>query len=108
RLIKHAGWRGPESDCGDDAEQDENRQNDELRKSEWRLGLRRGHGMQRRDFFERLHHRDKKSKVETNHRANDVDTAPRHREIFRVTREDRNCEKRQRYDAETNGRRKTM
>ena len=64
--------------------------------------------MQRRDFFERLHHRDKKIKVETNHGANDVDPAPRPREMFRVTREDRNCEKRQRYDAETNGRRKTM
>src|SRR5437660_6435078 len=64
--------------------------------------------MQRRDFFKRLHHCDKKIKVETNHGADDVDPAPRSREMFRVTREDGKREERQRYDAETDGRRKTM
>ncbi len=78
-----------------DCEQDGNQEDDELRKFEWRLGLRRGHGMQHRDFFKRLHHCDKKIKVETNHGADDVDPAPRSGEMFRVTREDGNCEERQ-------------
>jgi hypothetical protein len=64
--------------------------------------------MQRRDFFKRLHHCDKKIKVETNHGADDVDPAPRPCEMFRVAREDGNCEERQRDDAETDGRRETM
>src|SRR5438552_18872671 len=59
-------------------------------------------------FFERLYHYDKKIKVETNHGAYDVDPAPRPGEMFRVTREDRNCEERQRYDPETDGRCETM
>ena len=64
--------------------------------------------MQRWDFFKRLHHCDKKIKVETNHCADHEDPAPRTGEMFRVTREDGKCEKRQRYDAETDGRRETM
>jgi hypothetical protein len=63
--------------------------------------------MQRRNFFKRLHHCDKKIEVETNHRADDVDPAPRPCEMLRVTRENRKCEERQRYDAETDGRRET-
>src|ERR1700730_12362573 len=64
--------------------------------------------MQRGYFFKRLHHSHKKIKVETNHGADDVDPAPRPGETFRVTREDRKCEERQRYDTETDGRRETM
>jgi len=64
--------------------------------------------MQRRDFFKRLHHCDKKIEVEANHAANDVDPAARPCKMLRVTRQDRKCEERQRYDAETNGRRETM
>ena len=59
-------------------------------------------------FFERLYHYDKKIKVETNHGAYDVDPAPRPGEMFWVTHEDRKCEERQRYEAETDGRRETM
>src|SRR5437667_9772167 len=64
--------------------------------------------MKRRDYFKRLHHCDKKIEVEANHAANDVDPAPRPCEMLRVTRENRKCEERQRYDAETDGRRETM
>src|SRR6266480_1716629 len=64
--------------------------------------------MQRRYFFERLHHCDKKIEVKTNHAADDVDPAPRPCEMLRVTCQDRKCEERQRYDAETDGRRETM
>ena len=64
--------------------------------------------MQRRNFFKCLHHCDKKIEVETNHGADDVDPAPQPCEMLRVTRENRKCEERQRYDAETDGRRKTM
>src|SRR6266481_1476343 len=64
--------------------------------------------MQPRYFFKRLHHCDKKIKVETNHCADHEDPAPRTGEMFRVTREDRNCEERQRDDAETDGWRETM
>jgi len=60
------------SDRGNDCEQSGNQENDELRQFEWGFGLRRGHGMQRRDFFKRLHHCDKKIEVETNHGADDV------------------------------------
>jgi len=96
------------SNYGDDSQQDGNDEDDELRKFEWRLGLRRGQRMQRRDFFKRLHDQHKQIEVETNHGADDVDPAPRPREMFRVTRKDRKCEERQRYDAETDGRRETM
>jgi len=89
-----------EPDRGYDCEQYGNQEDDELRKFEWRLGLRRGQRMQRRYFFKRLHHCHKKIKVETNHGADDVDPAPRPGKTFRVTREDRKCEKRQRYDSE--------
>ena len=64
--------------------------------------------MQRRDFFKRLYHCDKKIEVKTNHAADDVDPAPRPCEMLRVTRQDRKCEERQRYDAETDCRRETM
>src|SRR5437016_675508 len=64
--------------------------------------------MERRYFFKRLHHYDKKIKVETNHGADDVDPAPRSGEMFRITRENGKREKRQRYDAQTNGRGETM
>jgi len=96
------------SDRGNDCEQGGNQEHDELREFELRLGLRRGYGVQRRDFFKCLHHRHKKIKVETNHGAEDVDPAPRPCEMFWVTREDRKCEDRQRYDAEADGRRETM
>jgi hypothetical protein len=43
------------SACCDNSEQNEKRRNGDLRKFEWWLGLRWGHGMQGRDFFERLH-----------------------------------------------------
>jgi hypothetical protein len=97
-----------ESDRSNDCEQSGNQEDDELRKFEWRFGLRRGQRMQRRDFFKRLHHCHEKIKVETNHGADHEDPAPRTGEMFRVTREDGKCEERQRYDAETDGRRKTM
>src|SRR6266496_1450989 len=97
-----------EPDRSNDCEQSGNQEDDELRKFEWRLGLRRGQRMQRRDFFKRLHDQHKQIEVEANHGADDVDPAPRPSEIFRVTRKDRKCEERQRYDAETDGRRKTM
>ena len=48
-------WLGVKSDRCDNSEQNEKRQNGDLRKFEWWLGLRWGHGMQRPDFFERLH-----------------------------------------------------
>lgn len=97
-----------ESDRGNDCEQSGNQEDDELRKFKWRLGLRRGQRMQRRYFFKRLHHCDKKIKVETNHGADHEDPAPRTGEMFRVAREDGKCNERQRYDAETNGRCETM
>jgi len=96
------------SDHGNDGEHSGTQEDDELRKFEWRLGLRRGQRMQRWDFFKRLHHCDKKIEVETNHSADDVDPAPRPCEMLRVTRKNRKCEERQRYDAETDGRRETM
>ena len=97
-----------EPDRSNDCEQSGNQEDDELRKFEWRLALHRGQRMQRRDFFKRLHDQHKQIEVETNHGADDVDPAPRTGEMFRVTRKDRKCEERQRYDAETDGRRKTM
>ena len=97
-----------ESDRGNDCEQSGNQEDNELRKVEWRLGLRRGQRMQRGDFFKRLYHCDKKIEVETNHGADDVDPAPRPCEMLCVTRKNRKCEERQRYDAETDGRRETM
>jgi hypothetical protein len=97
-----------ESDRSNDSEQNGNQENDELRKFEWTLALRRGQRMQRRHFFKRLHDQHKQIEVETNHGADDVDPAPRPREMFWVTRKDRKCEERHRYDAETDGRRKTM
>src|SRR6266446_2196618 len=99
---------GMKSDRGNDCERGGNQEDDELCELEWRFGLRRGHGMQRRNFFKCLHHCHKKIEVETNHGADDVDPAPRPSEMFRVTREDRKCEERQRYDAETDGRRETI
>jgi hypothetical protein len=96
------------SDCGNDCEQGGNQEDDELREFEWRLGLCWGHGMQRRGFFKQLHDQHKQIEVETNHGADDVDPAPRPDEMLRVTRENRKCEERQRYDAETEGRRETM
>jgi hypothetical protein len=64
--------------------------------------------MQRRYFFERLHHQHEQIEVKTNHGADDVDPAPRPCEMLCVTRKNRKCEERQRYDAETDGRRETM
>jgi len=96
------------SDRGNDCEQGGNQQRDELREFKWRLGLCRGYGMQRRDFFKRLYDQHEQIEVETNHGADDVDPAPRPCEMLRVTREDSKCEERQRYDAETYGRRETM
>src|SRR5437763_17126842 len=52
RLIKHAGSRGQESDCADDADQNEKRHDDELRDFQWRLGLRRSHRFHSRHFFQ--------------------------------------------------------
>src|SRR5439155_17693911 len=97
-----------EPDRSNDCEQSGNQEDDELRKFEWRLALRRGQRMQRRNFFKRLHDCDKKIEVKTNHGADDVDPAPRPCEMLCVTRENRKCEERQRYDAETDGRRETM
>ena len=101
------GWPWMKSDCGNDCEQGGNQEDDELREFEWRLGLCWGHGMQRRGFFKQLHDQHKQIEVETNHGADDVDPAPRPDEMLRVTRENRKCEERQRYDAETDGRRET-
>ena len=90
------------------ARHDKNRQHKQLCDFERRLGLCRRKRMQRRNFFKCLHHCDKKIEVETNHAADDVDPAPRPCEMLRVTRKNRKCEERQRYDAETDGRRETM
>jgi hypothetical protein len=60
------------------------------------------------EFFQMPAPLRQKIEVETNHRADDVDPAPRPCEMLRVTREDRKREERQRYDAETDGRRETM
>lgn len=97
-----------ESDRGNDCEQGGNQEDDELREFEWRFGLRRGQGVQRRDFFKQLHDQHEQIEVETNHGADDVDPAPRPGEMFRVMREDGKCEERQRYDAESDGRCETM
>ena len=99
---------GMEPDRGYDCEQYGNQEDDELREFERRLGLRRGQRMQRRNFFKRLHHQHEQIEVKTNHGADDVDPAPRPCEMLCVTRENRKCEERQRYDAETDGRRETM
>src|ERR1700746_1985321 len=96
------------SDRGNDCEQGGNQDDDELREFKWRLGLRRSHGVQRRDFFKQLHNQHEQIEVETNHGADDVDPAPPPCEMFWVTREDGKCEERQRYDAEADGRRETM
>ena len=108
RLIKHAGWRGPESDCGDDAEQNEKRQDDELRDFEWRLGLRRSHRFQGRNFFEGLHDQNEQVKVETDDSTDRIDPTPCTAESFGVTRVNRQRKKRQRYDSETDGRREPV
>jgi len=63
------------SDRGNNCEQSGNQEDNELREFEWGFGLCRGHGMQRRDFFKRLHYCDKKIKVETNQGADDVNPA---------------------------------
>src|SRR5437016_8732158 len=89
---------GMEPDRGNDCEQSGNQEDDELRKFEWRLGLRRGQRMQRRYFFKRLHDQHKQIEVEANHGADDVDPAPRSREMFLVTPENGKREERQRYD----------
>jgi len=99
---------GMKSDRCNDCEQGGKQEDDELRELEWRFGLRRGHGVQDRYFFERLHDQHEKIKVETNHGADGINPAPRASEMFRVTREDRKREERQRYDAETDGRCETM
>jgi len=51
----YVGWLGMKSDRGNDCEQGGNQEPDELGEFKWRLGLCRGHGMQRRDFFKQLH-----------------------------------------------------
>src|SRR6266436_4905845 len=95
-------------DGGNDCKQGGSQEHDDLWEFEWRFCLRRGHGVQRQNFFKCLHHCHKKIEVETNHGADDVNPAPRPSEMFPVTREDGKCEERQRYDAETDGRRETM
>ena len=107
-LAGSCYWFGLEPDRGNDCEQGGNQEHNELREFEWRLGLCRVHGMQRRDFFKQLHDQPEQIEVETNHGADDVDPAPRAHESTGITREDSKCEERQRYDAETDGRGKTM
>jgi hypothetical protein len=106
--LSRTDWFDAKPDRRSDGKHDKNRQNKQLREFEWRLGLCRSKRMQRRNFFKRLHHCDKKIEVETNHAADNVDPAPRPCEMLRVTRENRKCEERQRYDAETDGRGETI
>jgi len=70
------------SDDGDARQHDRNDESDELCKFEWRFGLRWSHSMQAWNFQERLHDQYKKVEIQTDHRADHVDTAPRAHELF--------------------------
>ena len=74
---------------GRNREGDENEKDGKLCNSKRRLGLRRSHRMQRRDFFERLHDSDENIEIEGDHSASNVDPAPVSGELTRVTRIDR-------------------
>src|SRR6266853_6918052 len=53
-ISSHAGGFGAKPDHRSDGKHDEKRQHNKLREFEWRFGLRRSHGIQRRNFFKRL------------------------------------------------------
>src|SRR5438552_14869936 len=99
---------GAEPDCRDNAEQNEKRQNDELGKLKWPLGLRRRHRVQGWHFFEQLHDQYEQIEVETDHSTDRIDPTPCTAESFGVTRVNRQRKKRQRYDSETDGRREPV
>ena len=54
-LLCPKDWFEPKPDCCGNGKHYKKRQNNELCKFKWRLGLRRSKHMQTRDFFERLH-----------------------------------------------------
>src|SRR6266542_6510346 len=97
-----------ESNHRDDTKQNKSREDNELREFEWRFGLCRGHCMQGRHFFKQLHDQYKQIEIKTDHGADHVNPAPRPGEMFRITGENCDSEKWQRYDSETDCRREPM
>src|SRR6266498_116982 len=75
---------------------------------EWGFGLCRGHCMQGRHFFKQLHYQHEQIEIKTDHGADRIDPAPRSCEMLGVTRVNRQREKRQRYDSETDCRREPV
>jgi len=59
-------------------------------------------------FFERLHDADEDIEIESDHGTDDIDPTPVAGELPRVTREDRDCEHKERHDAQRDSRRETM
>ncbi len=79
-------------------EQDEERQHEELRDCEWRLGLGgRGHD-QGGQPAEQLHDEDERVEVGGEHHAGGVDAAPRPREVFDVLGDDDGRQDHERHD----------
>src|SRR6266487_798034 len=97
-----------ERDRCDNAKQNENRQNDELREFEWWLGLCRSKHFQRRYFFVDLNDRHEHIEIKSDYRTNDVNPAPMADELTRVSREDRHRHYDQRHDSQRDSRRETM
>src|SRR6266542_2884833 len=97
-----------ESNHRDDTKQNKSCEDDELREFEWRFGLCRGHCMQGRHFFKQLHDQYKQIEIKTDQGADHVNPAPRPSQMFRITGENRQRKKRQRYDSETDCRREPV
>src|SRR5437762_1117068 len=94
--------------CRESAKRDAKRHHDELRDQEWRLGLCRSHRFQGRHLLEGLHDRDEYVQIEGNDSANHVDPAPRAGEVKRISREDGNHQRHERYDADPMRRQKVV
>src|ERR1043166_787339 len=99
-------WLGTKS--WHDCQHGGNNENRKLRELKWRLGLRRSHRVQRRDFFEGLHDQNEQIEIETDHRADRVDPAPCSREMLGTARKNRDREKWERDNSEADGGRKSV
>jgi hypothetical protein len=79
-----------------DAEDDENCHHGDLRDREWRLGLGRRQGLQKRQFLEGLNHAHEAIQIEGQHRADHVNPSPETGESPDIERENRDGEHRER------------
>src|SRR6266568_4385745 len=89
RLISR--WRAAlrtKTECGDDAEDDEDHEHDPLGDHERRLGLLGGERPQGGDLQERLHHRHEDVQVQRERGADHVHATPGAAEVEAVPRRD--------------------